>query len=66
VAYENTVELDDDLPRRAQQSAAGIPLRAYIEDALPIRARATDRQGRAGARSDVADRAALYDLMERE
>ena len=77
---KTTIELDDDLLRLAKQraAAAGIPLRAYIEDAL--RARLLPRpkgrrtfslelpivEGTAPPAVDVADRNALYDLMERE
>lgn len=77
---KTTLDLDDKLLRLAKQraAAAGIPLRAYIEDA--IRARLLPRpntrraftldlpivEGTAPPAVDVADRNALYDLMERE
>jgi hypothetical protein len=77
---KTTVDLDDDLLRLAKRRAAeaGIPLRVYIEDAL--RARLVPRPqrskkfkldlpivaGTAPPTVDIADREALYDLMERD
>jgi len=77
---KTTVDLDDELLRLAKQhaAAAGIPLKAYIEDAL--RARLLPRpqrpsafklelptvEGNAPPAVDIADRNALYDLMERD
>lgn len=77
---KTTVDLDDALLRLAKQRAAeaGVPLRAFIEDAL--RARLAPRPegpqrftldlpviaGTAPPAVDVADRDALYDLMERD
>ncbi len=77
---KTTVDLDDELLRLAKQraAAAGIPLKAYIEDAL--RARLLPRpqrpsefklelptvEGDAPPAIDIADRNALYDLMERD
>jgi len=77
---KTTVELDDVLPRAAKQRAAktGIPLRALIEDAP--RARLMPRSappkkikldlpivvGTAPPAVDIANREALYDLMERD
>jgi Arc/MetJ family transcription regulator len=77
---KTTIDLDDDLLRKAKQRAAaeGIPLRAYIEDALKARLLPGARRRREftlelpvvkGERPpsvDIADRNALYDLMERE
>jgi hypothetical protein len=76
---KTTLDLDDDLVRRAKQEAAraGIPLRRLVEDALRARLlpRRHDRprfrlevpivHGSAPPAIDVADRDALYDLMER-
>lgn len=80
LCMKTTVELDDALLRLAKQRAAeaGIPLRALIEDAL--RARLVPSPGRptkfklalpivagtAPPAVDIADRDALYDLMERD
>ena len=77
---KTTLDLDDDLLRRAKQRAAmaGVPLRVFVEDAL--RARLLPRARRKGKFEidlpvvagekppavDIADRNALYDLMERE
>lgn len=77
---KTTVDLDDALLRQAKRRAAeaGVPLRMYIEDAL--RARLAPRPaeertfkvelpvvaGTAPPAVDVADRDALYDLMERD
>jgi hypothetical protein len=76
---KTTVDIDDELLRLAKLRAAeaGVPLRAYIEDAL--RARLVPRPdqpasfkldlpvvtGTAPPAVDIADRDALYDLMER-
>lgn len=76
---KTTIDLDDKLLRLAKQRAAaeGIPLRAYIEDALRARLLPRSRgqrrftlelpivAGRAPPAVDIADRNALYDLMER-
>jgi hypothetical protein len=76
---KTTIDLDDEVLRLAKQraAAAGIPLRAYIEEALRARLlprpRGRDRfklelpivHGKAPPAVDVADRDALYDLMER-
>lgn len=77
---KTTVDLDDELLRLAKRRAAeaGVPLRVFIEDAL--RARLVPRPDRlakfkldlpvvAGTvppAVDIADRNALYDLMERD
>jgi hypothetical protein len=77
---KTTIDLDDDLLRLAKQRAAGagMPLRAYIEDALRARLlprpRGRDRftldlpivEGTAPPAIDIADRNALYDLLERD
>ena len=77
---KTTIDLDDELLRRAKQraAAAGIPLRAYIENALRAqllpRTRGRSKfklvlpivAGSARPAVDVADRNALYDLMERD
>lgn len=76
---KTTLQLDDDLLRLAKQRAAseGIALRAFVEDAL--RARLLPKaenlpafkldlpviDGNAQPAVDIADRNALYDLMER-
>jgi len=76
---KTTLDLDDELVRRAKQEAAraGIPLRRLVEDALrarllpPTRGHqrfrldATVVMGTAPPAVDVADRDALYDLLER-
>jgi Arc/MetJ family transcription regulator len=77
---KTTIDLDDDLLRQAKQraAAAGVPLRAYIEDALRARLLPRARgqrkftlelpivKGRTPPAVDIADRNALYDLMERD
>ena len=77
---KTTIDLDDELLRRAKQraAAAGIPLREYVENALRAqllprtRGRSTFSlavpivAGKARPAVDVADRNALYDLMERD
>jgi hypothetical protein len=77
---KTTIDLDDALLRQAKQraAAAGIPLRAYIEDALRARLLPQPRgrrkftlelpiiEGESAPAVDVADRNALYDLMERD
>jgi hypothetical protein len=77
---KTTIDLDDELLRQAKQraAAAGLPLRAYIENALraQLLPRARGRKafrlvlpvvaGKAPPAVDVADRNALYDLMERD
>ena len=77
---KTTFDLDDELLRKAKQRAAaeGIPLRAYIEDALRARLLPSARrrgkftlelpvvEGHRPPAVDIADRNALYDLMERE
>jgi len=77
---KTTIDLDDELLRLAKQraAAAGMPLRAYIEDALRARLLPRPRgrtkftlelpiiEGKAPPIVDVADRNALYDLMERD
>jgi hypothetical protein len=76
---KTTVDLDEEVLRLAKQraAAAGITLRAFIEEALRARLlprpRGRDKfklelpivHGRAPPAVDVADRNALYDLMER-
>lgn len=77
---KTTIEIDDDLARRTRQLAAreGKTLRQLLDEALrarvlaPPRPRAPFRlqlptvRGRRPPAVDVADRDALYDLMERE
>jgi len=79
LCMKTTVEIDDTLLRLAKQRAAeaGIPLRALIEDALRARLAPRAEQpkrftldvpiitGTAPPAVDIADRDALYDLMER-
>jgi Arc/MetJ family transcription regulator len=76
---KTTIELDDDLVRRAKQEASrqGVPLRKLVEDALRAsllpqkrgrgryRLEAPVVTGTAPPAVDIADRDALYDLMER-
>jgi hypothetical protein len=76
---KTTIDIDDEVLRLAKQraAAAGIPLRAYIEEALRARLlprpRGRDKfklelpivRGKGPPAVDVADRNALYDLMER-
>jgi hypothetical protein len=77
---KTTLDMDDALLRLAKQQAAasGISLREFVEDAL--RARVLPRpksksafelvlpivDGKGPPSIDIADRDALYDLMERE
>ena len=77
---KTTIDLDDALLSRAKQeaAAAGITLKAYLEDTLrarllprpaPRRAFTLDVpivDGTAPPAVDIADRDALYDLMERD
>lgn len=77
---KTTIEISDELLRAAKQRAAanGQPLRAFIEDALRARLLPRPRgrskfkleipiiEGERRPSVDVADRNALYDLMERE
>jgi hypothetical protein len=72
--------MDQELLRKAKQqaAAAGITLRTFVEDALrarllpqpPARSRfklnLTVIEGDRPPAVDIADREALYDLMERE
>lgn len=76
---KTTLDLDDELLRRAKQRAAaeGVPLRQYVEDALRARILPTAKRrnafkltlpvvcGKGPPAVDIADRDALYDLMER-
>ena len=76
---KTTLQLDDELLRLAKQRAAaeGVALRAFVEDALRARLlpKMEKRQvfrlelpvvdGNAQPAVDIADRNALYDLMER-
>ena len=73
-----TLDLDDDLLRRAKQLAAaeGVSLRSYVEDALRVRILPRPRsagafrlkvpviEGKSSPAVDIADRDALYDLMQ--
>jgi hypothetical protein len=77
---KTTLDMDDELLRRAktQAAAAGVTLRAFVEEALRARmlpatsSRAPFRltlpviQGHGPPAVDIADRDALYDLMEGE
>ena len=77
---KTTIDLDDELLRLAKQgaAAAGISLKAYLEDALRARLLPRPRtaqgfsldlitvDGTAPPAVDIADRNALYDLMERD
>jgi hypothetical protein len=77
---KTTIELDDELMRRAKEEALrrGIPLRQLVEDGLrgillPSRVGRTRFKlevpvvvGTARPAVDVADRDALYDLTERD
>ena len=77
---KTTLDMDDDLMRRAKQQAAadGVTLRTFVEDALrarllpatpkraPFKLTLPVIEGHAPPAVDIADREALYDLMERE
>ncbi|MDP9087351.1 MAG: hypothetical protein M3O26_01215 [Pseudomonadota bacterium] len=77
---KTTLDMDDKLMRRAKREAAasGVSLRTFVEDALRARMlpTSTPRQpfklelpiieGRRPPAVDIADRDALYDLMEGE
>jgi hypothetical protein len=77
---KTTLDMDDELMRRAkeQAAAAGVTLRAFVEDALRARMLPVIPrhkrfklalpviEGRRPPAVDIADREALYDLMERE
>jgi hypothetical protein len=76
---KTTLELDDELLRRAKQRAAaeGVSLRRLVEDALRARLLPATKlrkafklslpvvRGKRPPAVDIADRDALYDLMER-
>jgi hypothetical protein len=76
---KTTLDLDDELLRLAKKraAAAGLTLRAYVEDALRSQLLPRPQQrrhfrlelpiveGRAPPAVNIADRDALYDLMER-
>lgn len=76
---KTTLQIDDSLLDKAKQraAAAGVSLRAWVEDALRARLLPTARRrerfrldlsvvrGTAPPRVDVADRNALYDLLDR-
>jgi hypothetical protein len=75
---KTTLDMDDDLMRRAKTQAAadGVPLRAFVEEALrarllpapashkPFRLALPVVEGKGPPAVDIADRDALYDLME--
>jgi hypothetical protein len=75
---KTTLDMDDDLMRRAkiQAAADGVPLRAFVEEALrarllpapasrkPFRVALPIVEGTGPPAVDIADRDALYDLME--
>ena len=77
---KTTLDMDDELMRRAKQQAAalGVTLRTFVEEALrarmlpppPLREQfklvLPIIEGRGPPAVDIADRDALYDLMERE
>jgi hypothetical protein len=77
---KTTLDMDEELLRRAKQlaAAAGISLRTFVEDALRARMLPSPRArtpfklslpviaGNRPPAVDIADRDALYDLMERE
>ncbi len=77
---KTTLDMDDDLLRRAKRLAAaeGISLRKFVEDALrarmlpapgartPFKLALPVVEGRKPPAVDIADRDALYDLMGRE
>lgn len=77
---KTTVDLDEQLLRLAKQHAAasGLTLRAYIENALraqllptperraPFKLEVPIVEGARRPAVEVADRDALYDLMERD
>jgi Arc/MetJ family transcription regulator len=75
---KTTLDMDDDLMKRAkiQAAADGVPLRAFVEEALrarllpapasrkPFRLALPIVEGKGPPAVDIADRDALYDLME--
>ena len=75
---KTTLDMDDELMRRAKQQAAadGVSLRTFVEEALRARMlpAITSRpqfklsltvvEGRGPPAVDISDRDALYDLME--
>lgn len=77
---KTTIDIDDELLRKAKQQAgaAGVTLRAFIEEALRARLLPRPRKrerfhldlpvvaGAAPPAVDISDRDALYDLMERD
>ena len=77
---KTTLDMDDELMRRAKReaAAAGVTLRTFVEDALrarllpatpprePFKLALPIIEGRRPPAVDIADRDALYDLMERE
>jgi hypothetical protein len=77
---KTTLDMDENLLRRAKELAAasGISLRDFVEDALrarilpqpprrkPFKLALPVIEGRGPPAVDIADRDALYDLMERE
>ena len=76
---KTTLDMDDDLMRRAKReaAAAGVTLRTFVEDALrarllpagvtrePFTLQLPVVEGVRQPAIDIADRDALYDLMER-
>lgn len=77
---KTTLDMDEKLLRRAKElaAAAGMSLRDFVEDALrarllpapaagkPFKLALPVVTGRKPPAVDIADRDALYDLMERE
>ena len=77
---KTTLDMDENLLRRAKElaAAAGISLRDFVEDALrarmlpspaapkPFKLKLPVVVGRRPPTLDIADRDALYDLMERD
>ena len=77
---KTTLDMDDDLMRRAKREAAanGVTLRSFVEEALRAKLLPTPArreqfklalpiiEGRRAPAVDIADRDALYDLMERQ
>jgi len=77
---KTTLDMDDELLRRAKKQAAedGVTLRTFVEEALrarmlpamssrePFRLALPVIEGHGAPAVDIADRDALYDLMEGE
>lgn len=77
---KTTLDLDDEVLKLSKKRAAaqGVSLRAYVEDTLrarllpradrqrPFKLKLPTIKGESPPAVDIADRDALYDLIERE